>query len=593
LFAASGQAATFTVNSTDDTVDASLGDGVCATAGGVCTLRAAIQEANALAGADVINVPAGTYSFAIAGQNEDAAATGDLDITADLTINGAGAATTIIDGAALDRIFHILGGTVTINDLTVRNGNGGSNGGGGVSVCDPTLATQPTLHLNDSIVEVNITGGRGGGIAVCEDGHLVLNDSVVRNNIATSDGGGIEQHIPPSTVTITNSTISGNRSNLAGGGVSSFSDLTITNSTISDNFGQGSSGGILHTFGTLTLTNSTVSGNRSEGGGGGLDLAASGGIANLNNVTITNNTADEDADGTEGIGLATAQGGGVHQRGSGTVNFKNTIIAGNVVQGNFDPPAPDCVGTLTSQGYNLIGDTTNCTISGDLTGNITGVAPLLAPLALNAPGTTQTHALCTGVGAPDVSCAGASPAIDAANPGIPGTGGNTCEATDQRGVARPQGPACDIGAYEGVAIAPFAAFAAKVEIELGPLANDDEFEVKATFTLGAGSDGIDPLTEDVSFQVGTFSATIPAGSFHFKPAKPGKHGKPGKPAHFKFEGVINGVLLEAKITPLGNGNFEFKAEGKGAELSGTINPVTLKLTVGDDGGSTTVTAEFE
>ncbi len=434
LFAASVQAATFTVNSTVDAVDAFPGDGVCATAGGVCTLRAAIQEANALAGADVITVPAGTYSFAIAGANEDAAATGDLDITADLTINGAGATTTIIDGNGLDRIFDILGGTVTINDLTVRNGDGGSNGGGGIAVCDRTFAAQPTLHLNNSIVEANITGGRGGGIAVCENGHLVLNDSVVRNNIATSDGGGIEQHISPSTVTITNSTISGNRSNLAGGGVSSFSDLTITNSTISGNFGQGSSGGILHTSGTFTLTNSTVSGNRSEGGGGGLDLAASGGIANLNNVTITNNTADVDADGTEGIGLATAQGGGVHQRGSGTVNFKNTIIAGNVVTGNVDPPAPDCVGTLTSQGYNLIGDTTGCTIVGDTTGNIIGVAPLLAPLALNAPGTTQTHAL-----------TGTSPAIDAGNPG-------TCEATDQRGVSRPQAAVCDIGAFELAAL---------------------------------------------------------------------------------------------------------------------------------------------
>jgi hypothetical protein len=134
----------------------------------------------------------------------------------------------------------------------------------------------------------------------------------------------------------------------------------------------------------------------------------------------------------------------------------------------------------------------------------------------------------------------------------------------------------------GIVTVPFAAFAAKVEIELGPLANDDAFEVKAIFTLGAGSDGISPLTEDVHLQVGTFSTTIPAGSF-----------KVDKKGRFKFEGIIGGVSLQAKITPRGANSFEFKAEGQGADLTGTANPVTLGLTIGDDSGSTTVTAEFE
>lgn len=143
-------------------------------------------------------------------------------------------------------------------------------------------------------------------------------------------------------------------------------------------------------------------------------------------------------------------------------------------------------------------------------------------------------------------------------------------------------------------VVPFAAFDAKVEIELGPLANDDAFEVKGTFTLGAASDGIDVPTEIVSLQLSggtrTFSTTIPAGSFQFVPAKLGK--KP-KPAHFKFEGIIDGVSLEAEITPLGGNTFEFKAEVQGAELTGIANPVTVTFTVGDDGGSTTVEAEFE
>src|SRR4051812_18327090 len=100
---------TFTVNSTTDAVDAIPGDGVCETApsNGLCTLRAAIQETNALAGADTLNVPAGTYRLTIAGRYEDAAATGDLDVQGGLTINGAGAGRTIIDGNDADRVLEL------------------------------------------------------------------------------------------------------------------------------------------------------------------------------------------------------------------------------------------------------------------------------------------------------------------------------------------------------------------------------------------------------------------------------------------------------------------------------------------------------
>jgi len=83
------QAATFTVNSMADTIDANPGDGICNDGTGNCTLRAAIQETNALAGLDTINLPSGNYTLSIAGTGEDAAATGDLDITDNLTITGA------------------------------------------------------------------------------------------------------------------------------------------------------------------------------------------------------------------------------------------------------------------------------------------------------------------------------------------------------------------------------------------------------------------------------------------------------------------------------------------------------------------------
>src|SRR5262245_49409250 len=83
--------AAFTVNSTIDAIDTAPGDGACAsTASGDCTLRAAVMEANALAGDDVINLPAGIYTLTLTGANEDAGLTGDLDITGTVTIEGAG-----------------------------------------------------------------------------------------------------------------------------------------------------------------------------------------------------------------------------------------------------------------------------------------------------------------------------------------------------------------------------------------------------------------------------------------------------------------------------------------------------------------------
>jgi 6-phosphogluconolactonase len=123
-------------------------------------------------------------------------------------------------------------------------------------------------------------------------------------------------------------------------------------------------------------------------------------------------------------------------------------------------------------------------------------------------------------------------------------------------------------------VVPFAAFTARAEIAPA----DRQFEVEATFTLGASSDGIKPLAEAVSLTVGTFSTTIPAGSFKLDEGR------------FVFEGVINGVALEAEIRPRGSNRFEFKVQGERANLSGTVNPVTIVLTIGNDSGTTSVTA---
>jgi hypothetical protein len=131
-------------------------------------------------------------------------------------------------------------------------------------------------------------------------------------------------------------------------------------------------------------------------------------------------------------------------------------------------------------------------------------------------------------------------------------------------------------------IIPFAAFTAQVEITLGPRTGSDAFQERATFTLGPATNGINPPTEAVSLQIGTFSTIIPAGSF-----QAGPHGQ------FTFDGVINGVTLEVRIAPQGGNSFIFQAEGTNADLSGTTNPVTVTLTIGDDSGTTTVTAEIQ
>lgn len=124
LLSTSALAATFTVDSVMDIADANPGDGVCETApgSGICTLRAAIQEANGLPGSDRIELPAGTYTIALQGTNEDAGATGDFDVLDDAEISGDTSATTIVDAAGLDRILEIFFATVTVTDVTLRNG---------------------------------------------------------------------------------------------------------------------------------------------------------------------------------------------------------------------------------------------------------------------------------------------------------------------------------------------------------------------------------------------------------------------------------------------------------------------------------------
>jgi CSLREA domain-containing protein len=133
----------FIVNSTADRVDSNPGDGICRTSANTCTLRAAIQEANASPGLDDIYVPAGVYAITIPPMNDNFIDNGDFDITESVVIDGAGEGTTILDGGnppsgsppvmrGLDRLveIHPSADAVTISGLTIREGYTAESGGG-------------------------------------------------------------------------------------------------------------------------------------------------------------------------------------------------------------------------------------------------------------------------------------------------------------------------------------------------------------------------------------------------------------------------------------------------------------------------------
>lgn len=247
------------------------------------SLRACVIKANANPGS-TITVPAGTYILSVPGQNEDAAATGDLDITGNMTINGAGANVTIVDGGGLDRVFDVQKNfTAAITGMTIRNGNPGAANGGGVLV-------QGTLTLTDVAVNGNTTTGDGGGIYDMK-GALTLNRVTISNN-TSANGGGIGGESVTGTTLMTNVTVNGNSASQSGGGFfdkKNF-DTTMNNVTIFNNTCVGAGGGILRNSGIINLSNTIVAFNNPVNCAG--PITSNGN--NLDNTTSCNFTAAGD-----------------------------------------------------------------------------------------------------------------------------------------------------------------------------------------------------------------------------------------------------------------------------------------------------------
>ena len=289
----------FVVNSTVDAVDAKPGDARCDDGSGNCTLRAAIMETNALEGADAITLPAGTYRLTIAGVDEDAGRTGDIDISDDLTIRGAGADNTIIDAGGLDRAFEIVLGTasykawlelktplvsavgpiVHISGVTIRNGN--ATAGGGIA------NRGGTLTITDSAISGNSATNGGGifgsfwstpsGYPAASQSRIAVYNSTVKDNLATDEGGGIYLR---GALTLADSTVSGNSATNGGGLYIMWSGSPIYphGATLYDSIVKGNSasseGGGIWSAAPLTLFDTPVRDN-SAGEGYSLDIYAS------------------------------------------------------------------------------------------------------------------------------------------------------------------------------------------------------------------------------------------------------------------------------------------------------------------------------
>ena len=522
---ASATTLTFVVTSTADAHDATPGSGVCASTlpGGACTVRAAIEEANAQPSgrALTITVPAGTYTLVL----------GALPITAHpLALIGAGAAATTISGNQTSEVFSIASAAaVTIARVTVTGGvappndSGYSVGGGIVNAGTLTVWATEISHntaaysgggiqntgvltVAQSMVSGNY-GGQGGGIY--STGTLTLAQSIIATNTA-NQGGGISNY--RGTALLANSMLSGNTAAFNGGGIDTFvgsltllntrvvsntasgtlstsggginingSTVAVTHSAIMSNTaGQGagiytqlatvtisesiisrntaaSGGGISTYIGTVALTNSTLHGNTATAGHGGAILNAGtltvtkstlsgntatkgGAIYNApfepySRVFVTNSTLSGNTAGTGGgidnaLGLVTLSYDTIASNSSdltsevisATIALVGTIVAGSTT-------SPNCSGAaIVSAGYNLESGA-SCGFSQPT--DITNTNPLLSSLAYQG-GPTQTLALRPG-----------SPAINQGGSRV-----NGCPTTDQRGVSRPQGATCDIGAYE-------------------------------------------------------------------------------------------------------------------------------------------------
>jgi CSLREA domain-containing protein len=461
------------------TKTADTNDGVCSAAD--CSLREAVIRANTCPGTQTIRIPGGTYTLTHTGIDENAAATGDLDLTD--SVNILGNDRPVIDGNAADRIFDVKPGvTANLSGLVIQNGF--ASYGAGI------WSNSATLNVNESVIQNNHTTWEGlhgmfpdgGGILSERSGSLGVYLSEIRGNSADSGGGIAVVTIPGDmhTVMLSHTIVAGNTADALGGGVFLDTDVTatlirfeaernsagvqgsgiynngdleFTSATLEENFGAESGGGIFNASdGTFIARDAMLSDNEAERGGGIYNLGMAhfyessivyntasadegGGVYNgalsgllLENTTVSSNDAATGGDGIFNnsgnfrlmfVTIASNASEGIFSTGAGEMTMRNTILAGH--------PGGNCVGSLPDSIGHNIDDGVTCAL--DEPSDFSSTNPMLDPL--HPVGTwSPYHMLQAG-----------SPAIDTADP-------DRCAGIDQRGVIRPQGTGCDRGAVE-------------------------------------------------------------------------------------------------------------------------------------------------
>jgi hypothetical protein len=489
---------------------------------GDCSLRQALAIANGNGDAsNTIVVPASSQHYALPN--------GVLTISKSLTLAGGGAPGTVIEATTPDRVFIITAGDVTIKGVTITggrvSGSGGLVGGAGIRDVGTSLTVTDSVFSNNAVTATAASMCCNGGGAIFDNatnpptitGSTFINNTFTLTTAGTAccnGGGAIYDDGSVTPQTLTNDTFSGNTASFASGdtpccngGGAYFNDggpLTITQSTFNANkltFGgvanNGGGGAIYHDGGDFTVTNSTFTDNTDSPSGGGTDAGGGaifydGGTGMFTNDTIDSNSTD----GT---------GGNIFS--FSTATFKNTIIASGSAPSNSNC-APTMAGSFASGGHN-IEDSTPSQCAFGAAGDKVGVNPLLGPLQSNG-GATHTQELLAG-----------SPAIDAGD-------NSGCPATDQRGLARPQGPACDIGAVEvepptastgpasgvGVTSATVGGSAANPNTVIGASVF---FEFGTTASYGSQTSGqqLAPGTGSTAFSA-TITHLVPGRLYHYR-----------------------------------------------------------------------------
>jgi predicted outer membrane repeat protein len=431
---------------------------------------------------DTINVAAGTYVE-------------NLYIGKDITLLGAGAGSTIVDGGNTGSTIRVYQYTsVTISGMTIRNGSGTLGAGGGIRAERDT-----TVQVSNATIYNNRATTDGGGMYLALNSVVTVTNSTIISNTAGTDGGGIYGDDPNGTLTIIDSTISENAAGRDGGGVyQNAGTLTIEGSDIISNTAQDNGGGIRKSYGSMSIGTTLIANNTAVDWGGGIhgtdstvtiddstirdnQVTAAGSYGGglfssadmtLTNVTVSGNTSLSDGGGIHSqhpmtltnvtvSGNTSPNGGGiVHTSASYTMTLRNSSVVSNTTGGGGGPAGmrlyswvvmentiianneiTNCGigsgGSLTSLGYNLESADT-CGLNA--TGDITDTNPLIGPLQDNGGTTvgigeaTLTHALLPK-----------SPAINAGDPAF-----SPPPDTDQRGTGFPRVlyGRVDIGAYE-------------------------------------------------------------------------------------------------------------------------------------------------